>query len=91
MKSLNFLALLLVLMLVGLFDNTSAADCELNGAKANAGEKFQVKGSCQEYTCHGPGSITALTCAAVAAPPSCKHIPQDNSKPYPACCESYDC
>ncbi|XP_011183090.1 uncharacterized protein LOC105212665 [Zeugodacus cucurbitae] len=91
MKFFGVVALLLVVVLAALLDSAAAADCELSGEKANKHEKFQIRGECAQYTCDGPGEISAITCPSIAAPASCKHTPQDNSKPFPMCCESYDC
>ncbi|XP_018804252.1 PREDICTED: uncharacterized protein LOC108978431 [Bactrocera latifrons] len=91
MKFVGVFALLLALMLAALLDCTVAADCEYRGQKANKGENFQIKGECSQYTCDGPGAISAKACPSIYAAPSCKYTPQDDSKPYPACCESYDC
>ncbi|XP_017476665.1 PREDICTED: venom peptide HsVx1-like [Rhagoletis zephyria] len=84
-----FGSLLLVVFVASL--GSAKADCEYGGQLAKSGAEFQIKGECNLYKCHEDGSITAKTCPYVVAPNYCKKIPQDDSKPYPACCETFDC
>ncbi|XP_053952136.1 uncharacterized protein LOC128859291 [Anastrepha ludens] len=81
---------LLFLALVAALSSVNA-DCEYSGEKAKPGQEFQVKGECNIYTCHEDGGLTAKTCPVVQAAPNCVKVPQDNSKSFPGCCETYNC
>ncbi|XP_055846060.1 venom peptide MmKTx1-like [Episyrphus balteatus] len=85
---LIFSSLLLICIFAMVFGDRG---CTFKGKSLKVGEKYSPPGKCATYTCRGNGLMNAVGCPSTTAPDKCTKIPQDNSKPYPECCESYKC
>ncbi|XP_059222677.1 la1-like protein 13 isoform X2 [Stomoxys calcitrans] len=67
--------------------------CTIDGHVVKKGEYYHPIGKCERVHCRGSDHISGIGCGVVAIRPGskCKLIPKDLTKPYPHCCESYEC
>ncbi|XP_020804993.1 uncharacterized protein LOC110181551 [Drosophila serrata] len=88
MESVTFVLSLLVLSAHALL--VFGVDCNIDGHKLMAGEKYTPKGKCVEYTCAGKEAISLIGCAQTVSSKPCKKVEEDLSKPYPSCCSYFE-